>query len=138
MPGLAKEMNFQEHLLGLAGSWQGQPSAHPWAVCSQHCKAENCGSAQAQIFADCCHEGLGCLKHLRLPINGNQHCSNSTECWLLAAAENLSCKAACLIFLEKPKQIQVIKQVLLQSVWKNLIFYTHSPAFRAAPNIDLG
>lgn len=30
MPGLAKEMPFQEHLLGLAGSWQ--PSAWPWAV----------------------------------------------------------------------------------------------------------
>lgn len=86
-----------QHVPGLCA-----PSSHSSAS-PPRSTAENYGSAQAEIFADCCHEGLGCFKHLRLPINGNQLCSSSTECWVLAAAENLSCKAACLIFLEKAK-----------------------------------
>lgn len=66
-PVLAKEMFFQEHLLGLRGSLYHQRSASPRAVCSQqpqyrqNGKTENYSSALAEILADCCHAGLESL-----------------------------------------------------------------------------
>lgn len=80
MPGLAKEMLFPGASAGLG--WQLAGAALSMSLGSvlpaatalplPHSTAENYGSAQAEIFADCCHKGLGCFEHLRLPIDGNQ------------------------------------------------------------------
>lgn len=111
------------------------PSSHSPAS-PAHSKAENCCSAQAEIFADCCHEGLGCLKHLRLPINGNQHCSNSTECWVLAAAEKLPAE----FFFKKPKQTVSSYQnkFCFNQCSKISVFIHIALLLRAAPDTDLG
>lgn len=89
-------------------AWLDQPSARPWAVCSQHCLSPTLQSRELWLSTgtNICWLLSWRLRMPQTPqasLNGNQHCSNSTECWLLAAAENLSCKAACLILLEKAK-----------------------------------